>query len=78
MRRLKLVAALSVAGAMSLASYVPAQAAPFTPLSVAAKPDVQGSDQAGGSVIQVQWRGGWRGGGWRGGAGAVAVAGAGV
>ena len=63
MRTLKLVAALSVAGAMSLASYVPAQAAPFTPLSVAAKPDAQGA----GPAIQVQWRGGWRGGGWRGG-----------
>src|ERR1700754_3387027 len=67
MRTLKLVAALSVAGAMSLASYVPAQAAPFTPLSIAAKPDLQASAQAGGSAIQVQWRGGWRGGGWRGG-----------
>src|ERR1700753_2007366 len=72
MRTLKLVTALSVAGAMSLASYVPAQAAPFTPLSVAAKPDVQSTS----SAIHVRWGGrGWGGGGhgggwgWRGGGG---------
>jgi hypothetical protein len=58
MRTLKLVTVLSVAGAMSLASYVPVQAAPITPLSTAAKPSAQD-----GSAIQVRW-GGWRGGGW--------------
>lgn len=71
MRTLKLVAALSVAGAMSLASYVPVQAAPITPLSAAAKPNVQD----GGSAIQVRW-GGWRGGwggGWGWGVGALAA-----
>jgi hypothetical protein len=69
MRTLRLVTALSVAGAMSLASYVPAQAAPITPLSVAAKPDTQGSA----SAIQVRWGGwGW-GGGWGLGIGALAA-----
>ena len=58
-RTLKLVAALSVAGAMSLASYVPVRAAPVTPLSAAAKSNVQDN----GSAIQVRW-GGWHGGGW--------------
>jgi hypothetical protein len=65
MRTLKLVAALSVAGAISL-SYAPAQAVPLTPLSAAAKPSSLGS-----GAIQVRW-GGWHGGGgwghgWHGG-----------
>ena len=41
MRTLKLVGALSVAGAILPASYAPAQAAPITPLSAAAKPSSQ-------------------------------------
>jgi len=68
MRTLKLVTALSVAGAMSLTSYVPVQAAPITPLSAAAKPNTQD----GGSTIQVRW-GGW-GWGWGVGAGIGALA----
>lgn len=60
MRTLKLVAALSVAGAMSLASW-PVQAAPIPP--VAAKPYAQDD----GSAIQVRWGHGWHGGGWHGG-----------
>src|ERR1700761_7517977 len=59
MRTIRFVTALSVAGAVSLASYAPAQAAPITPLSIASKPVSQA-----GSVIQVRWGGGWRGGGW--------------
>ncbi|HUN95377.1 MAG TPA: hypothetical protein VMU69_03955 [Bradyrhizobium sp.] len=71
MRTLRLATALSIAGAMSLASYVPAQAAPIAPLSVAAKPDTQGA----GSAIQVRWGGrGWGGGwGWGWGVGALAA-----
>jgi len=69
MRTLELVAALSVAGAMSLASYVPLRAAPVTPHSAAAKSNVQDS----GSAIQVRW-GGWHGGGWGWGWGAGALA----
>ena len=61
MRTQKLVAALSIAGAMSLASYEPVQAAPITPLSAAAKP----AAEDGSSAIQVRWGYGWRGGGWR-------------
>ena len=67
MRTLKLVAVLSVAGAMSLVSAVPARAAPVTPLSAAAKLN----SQDGGSTIQVRWWG-WRGGGF--GWGVVALA----
>jgi len=74
MRTLKLVAALSVAGAISL-SYAPAQAAPLTPLSAAAKPSAQDS-----GAIQVRWGGwhggwghGWHGGGWGLGLGALAA-----
>jgi hypothetical protein len=76
MRTLKLVAALSIAGAMSLASYVPVQAAPITPLSAAAKPNAED----GGSIVQVRWGGwhggwghGWHGGGWGWGVGALAA-----
>ena len=65
MRTLKLVAALSVAGAFSLASFVPVQAAPIAPLSAAAKPSAQ--DRA---AIQVRWAG-W---GWGVGAGLLAGA----
>ena len=56
MRTLKLVAVLSVAGAMSLISAVPVQAAPITPLSAVAKPNTQD----GGTTIPVRWWG-WRG-----------------
>src|SRR4051812_49809113 len=59
MRTLNLVTALSVAATISMASYVPAQAAPLTPLSAAAKPGSQDS-----GAIQVRWGGGWHGGGW--------------
>jgi hypothetical protein len=61
----KIAAALSLVGALSLASYEPAQSAPLTGLSLAAKPDAQQ-----GSTVQVRyggWGGGWRGGGWGGG-----------
>jgi hypothetical protein len=69
----KLVAALTVAGAMSLGSYAPAHAAPVTPLSAAAKPIGQDS-----GAVQVRWGGwhggGWGHGGWGGGVGAGALA----
>jgi len=68
MRTLKLVAVLSVAGAMSLVSVVPVKAAPITPLSAAAKPNTQD----GGSTIPVRWWG-WRGGGLGWGIGALAA-----
>lgn len=68
MRTLKLVAVLSVAGAMSLVSALPVQAAPITPLSAAAKLNTQD----GGSTIQVRWWG-WRGGGFGWGVGALAA-----
>ncbi len=64
MRKSRLVATLSLAGAMSLTSLVPVQAAPVTPLSAAAK-----ADAVNGSAVQVRW-GGWHGGwghGWHGG-----------
>ena len=65
MRTPRLAAALSFAGAMSLAS-LPVQAAPLTALSAAAKPTEQSSQ-----AIQVRW-GGWRGGwGWGGGGAAL-------
>jgi len=72
MRTLSLATALSVATAVTLA-HVPAQAAPMTPLSVAAKPAAGQSD-----AVQVQWRGwgGWGGrwgGGWGWGVGALAA-----
>lgn len=70
MRTSRLVAALSLAGAMSLVC-LPVQAAPLTPLSAAAKPVAQGSD-----AIQVRWggwHGGWHGGGWGLGFGALAA-----
>ena len=59
MRTSRLVAAISLAGAMSLVA-LPVQAAPLTPLSAAAKPPAQGTD-----AIQIRW-GGWHGG-WHGG-----------
>jgi hypothetical protein len=68
MRTLKLVAVLSVAGAMSLVSAVPVEAAPITPLSAAARPNTQD----GGSTIPVRWWG-WRGGGLGWGIGALAA-----
>jgi hypothetical protein len=61
----KIAAALSLVGALSLASDGPAQSAPLTGLSAAARPDAQQSD-----AVQVRfggWGGGWRGGGWGGG-----------
>jgi hypothetical protein len=61
----KIAAALSLVGALSLASDGPAQSAPLTGLSAAAKPDAQQSN-----AVQVRyggWGGGWRGGGWGGG-----------
>jgi hypothetical protein len=74
MRTLKLVGALSVAIAILLASYAPAQATPITPLSAVAKPSSQN-----GSAIQVRWgggHGGW-GHGWHGALAAGALIGAG-
>jgi hypothetical protein len=66
MSTIKIAAALSLVGAMSLTSIAPANSAPVTPLSIAAKPGDQ--------IEQVRWGGwhggwghGWRGGGWRGG-----------
>jgi hypothetical protein len=61
MSTIKIAAALSLVGAMSLTSIAPTNSAPVTPLSIAAKPGDQ--------IEQVRW-GGWRGGwghGWRGG-----------
>jgi hypothetical protein len=55
----KIAVALSLAGAVSLSALAPANSAPLTALSAAAKL----SDPA---VQQVRW-GGWRGGGWHGG-----------
>lgn len=62
MRTPRFAAALSLAGAISLAS-LPVQAAPLTALSAAAKPAAQDSN-----AVQVRW-GGWHGGwgGWHGG-----------
>ena len=62
MRTPRFATALSLAGAISLAS-LPVQAAPLTALSAAAKPVAQDSN-----TIQVRW-GGWHGGwgGWHGG-----------
>ena len=64
MSTMKIAAALSLVGAMSLTSIAPANSAPLTPLSVAAKPDVQTEQVRFGG-----WHGGWRGGGWGGGRG---------
>jgi hypothetical protein len=72
----KVVAALSVAGALSLGVSAPAYSAPITPLSAAAKPAAQADN-----AVQVRFGGfhggfggfhgggfgGWRGGGWHGG-----------
>jgi len=55
----KIAVTLSLAGAISLSALAPANSAPLTALSAAAKP----SDSA---VQQVRW-GGWHGGGWGGG-----------
>ena len=55
----KIAVTLSLVGAMSLSALGPANSAPLTALSAAAKP----SDPA---VQQVRW-GGWRGGSWGGG-----------
>jgi hypothetical protein len=55
----KIAVTLSLVGAMSLSALAPANSAPLTAVSAAAKP----SDPA---VQQVRW-GGWRGGGWHGG-----------
>jgi hypothetical protein len=73
MRTRRFAAALSLAGAISLAS-LPVQAAPLTALSAAAKPVAQDSN-----AIQVRWGGwhggwgGWHGGGWGFGIGALAA-----
>jgi hypothetical protein len=55
----KIAVTLSLVGAMSLSALAPADSAPLTPLSAAAKPGNP-------AVQQVRW-GGWRGGGWGGG-----------
>jgi hypothetical protein len=72
MRTPRLVAAISLAGAISLAA-MPLQAAPLTSLSAAAKPIAQDN-----GAIQVRWGGwhggwGWHGGGWGVGLGALAA-----
>ena len=66
MSTMKIAAALSLVGAMSLTSIAPANSAPLTPLSVAAKPDVQ-TEQVRFGGWHGGWGGGWRGGGWGGG-----------
>jgi hypothetical protein len=82
MRISKLVAALSVSGAVVLGISAPAHAAPMTPLSAAATPAARA-----GNAVQVRFGGGFRGGfggfrggfgGWRGGYGwgGAALAGA--
>ena len=53
----KIAAMLSLAGALSLVSYGPAQSTPLTGLSVAAKP---GTEQT--NAVQVRWRRGWHNG----------------
>jgi len=56
----KVVAALLMAGAVALGA--PANAAPLTPMSAAAKPQATSTD-----VVQARfggWGGGWHGGGW--------------
>ena len=68
MSTIKIAAALSLVGAMSLTSIAPVNSAPITPLSIAAKPGDQ--------IEQVRWggwHGGWRGGGWGWGVGALAA-----
>ena len=59
MSKRKIAVTLSLIAAMSLSAFAPANSAPLTALSAAAKP----SDPA---VQQVRW-GGWHGGGWGGG-----------
>jgi hypothetical protein len=61
----KIAATLSFVGALSLACYGPAQSAPLTGLSAAAKPGAQQIDTV--PVRFGGWGGGWRGGGWGGG-----------
>src|SRR5260370_34392865 len=53
----KIAATLSLASALSLVSHGPAQSAPLTSLSAAAKP---GTEQA--NAVQVRWRRGWHNG----------------
>ena len=53
MAKAKTAAVLSMVGALSLASYGSANAAPLTPLSAAAKPTAQET-----GAVQVRW-GGW-------------------
>jgi hypothetical protein len=65
MVKAKTAAVLSMVGALSLASYGSANAAPLTPLSAAAKPTAQET-----GAVQVRW-GGW---GWGVGAGVLAGA----
>jgi hypothetical protein len=64
MRASRIAAALSIIGWLSVAAYEPAQAAPVTPLSAAAKAHDSGTVQ-----VRYGWGGGWRGGfgGWHGG-----------
>jgi len=71
MHTTRVAAALSLVGAISLAS-LPVQAAPLTSLSAAAKPAAQSSD----AIQQVRWggwHGGWHGGGLAFGIGALAA-----
>jgi hypothetical protein len=65
MANAKTAAVLSMVGALSLASYGSANAAPLTPLSAAAKPTAQET-----GAVKVRW-GGW---GWGVGAGVLAGA----
>jgi hypothetical protein len=53
----KIAAMLSLASALSLVSHGPAQSAPLTSLSAAAKP---GTEQT--NAVQVRWRRGWHNG----------------
>ena len=53
----RIAAVLSIASALSLVSHEPAQTAPLTSLSGAAKP---GSEQI--NAVQVRWRRGWHNG----------------
>jgi hypothetical protein len=53
----KIAATLSLASALSLVAFGPAQSAPLTDLSAAAKPGTEQTD-----AVQVRWRRGWHSG----------------
>ena len=72
MSTMKIAAALSLVGAMSVTSIAPANSAPLTPLSISAKPSDQ-TEQVRFGGWHGGWGGGWHGGGWGVGLGALAA-----